>query len=70
MVNERIANVEEQEADRIADEIIRKYFDDLLPGYGTVLEHPDKHRHETVKEVEEHTRKHKHKSHRHEPKDD
>lgn len=70
VVNERIANIKEQEADRIADEIIRKYFDDLLPGYGTVLEHPDKHRHETVKEVEEHTRKHKHKSHRHEPKDD
>jgi len=70
VVNERIANIEEQEADRIADEIIRKYFDDLLPGYGTVLEHPDKHRHETVKEVEERTRKHIHKSHRHEPKDD
>lgn len=70
VVNERTSSMDEQEADRIADEIIRKYFDDLLPGYGTVLEHPDKHRHETVKEVEEHTRKHKHKSHRHEPKDD
>lgn len=70
VVNERTSNVGEQEADRVADEIIRKYFDDLLPGYGTLLEHPDKHRHETVKEVEENTRKHKHKSHRHEPKDD
>lgn len=71
-LNERNASVDEQEADRTADAIIKKYFDDLLPGYGTVLEHPDKHRHETVKEVEEKARKRKrkHKSHRHEPEDD
>ena len=70
IVNERTSGADEQEADRIADEIIRKYFDDLLPGYGTILEHPDKHRHETVEEVEEHTRKHKHKSHKHESEDE
>lgn len=70
VVNERTSSGDEQEADRVADEIIRKYFDDLLPGYGTILDKPEQHRHETVEEVEGHTRKHKHKSHRHESKDD
>ncbi len=58
-LNERVEYAEEQEADRIADEVIRKYFDDLLPGYGTILDNPEKHRKETVKEVKRHKAKHK-----------
>jgi hypothetical protein len=27
-----------------ADEVIEEYYDDLLPGFGTALEHPEKYR--------------------------
>jgi hypothetical protein len=51
--------------EREADEVLRKYFDDLLPGYGTLLEHPEKHRNETVEEVDEGRKHHKvHKRHK------
>ncbi|MBS1722327.1 MAG: hypothetical protein JSS66_04885 [Armatimonadetes bacterium] len=62
--NERFAETEE-DMERSADEVIRQYFDDLLPGYGTLLEHPDKHRNETVQEVNEDKRRkrRKHFSH-------
>lgn len=48
---------------READEVMRKYFDDLLPGFGTLLEHPDEHRNETVEEVDKCRKRKKRKHH-------
>lgn len=49
--------------ERDADETLRKYFDDLLPGYGTLLEHPDEHRDETVEEVDKDCKRKKRREH-------
>lgn len=50
---------DDADIDVIADEEIERYFDELLPGFGTLLEHPDEYRGKTVEEVDE-SRKRKH----------
>ena len=38
-----------------ADEVTEEYYDDLLPGFGTALEHPEKYRNIPTDEIKPHT---------------
>ena len=37
-----------------ADEVTEEYYDDLLPGFGTALEHPEKYRNIPTDEIKPH----------------